>query len=88
MARSKKPEAPDPAEMTYEQAIDELESIIDGVLRRVQAVEIYDRDVQLRVFVCHDHDLYSRFARLSRVPTRVPATARKVSIPMSASTPI
>jgi len=50
----------------------DMESIAGGVRRRIEAVEIYDRDVDVRVFICPDRRLYNVFARLSLVPTHVP----------------
>ncbi len=57
---------------TDESADPELESIFRGVRERVQAVEIYDETVNLRVFVCNNQGLYNVFARLALVPTSVP----------------
>jgi hypothetical protein len=50
----------------------ELETVVRGVRERIQAAEIYDESVDLRVFVCNSQRLYNLFARLSRVPTHVP----------------
>jgi hypothetical protein len=55
-----------------ESANPELESIFRGVRERIQAVEIYDETVNLRVFVCNNQGLYNVFARLALVPTFVP----------------
>jgi len=55
-----------------ESADPELESVFRGVRDRLQAVEIYDESVNLRVFVCNNQGLYNVFARLALVPTSVP----------------
>jgi hypothetical protein len=49
-----------------------MQPLVREVVRRVQAAEIYQEDVPLRVFVCPEQSLFNLFARLSRVPVSVP----------------
>lgn len=49
-----------------------MESIASEVQERIEAVEIYERNVDVSVFICPRPRLYSVFARLSLVPTHVP----------------
>ncbi len=51
---------------------EKMEELVEDVHSRIEAVELYDQDVKLRVFVCPDQGLYNMFARLSLVPTSVP----------------
>lgn len=50
----------------------DLQPLCHGVRGRIEAVEIYDDSIELRVFVCNSQGLYELFARLSRVPVHVP----------------
>jgi len=49
-----------------------LELLARGVQRKVEAIDIYDNEVRLRVYICDDQKMYTMFARLALVPPRVP----------------
>jgi hypothetical protein len=68
--------------------VEKMESIVDNVDDRVEAVELYDKDVKLRVFVCPNQGLYNLFARLSLVPNEVPGFNLSILNNSFVSTPI
>lgn len=50
----------------------EMQAVAQEVDRRLQAVEIYDSQVELDVFLCKSPRLYGFFAGLTRVPPKAP----------------
>jgi hypothetical protein len=50
----------------------EMLGVVREVERRLRAVEIYDPNAELDVFLCRSTGLYRFFARLTLVPTHVP----------------
>lgn len=50
----------------------ELDSVAREIGRRLESIEIFDPEVELRAFLCQSPKLYKLFARLTLVPPVVP----------------